>query len=241
MSSPEPDAGRWIDRPAVRNALGRWVIGPYLKLLLSTSRVVADPPDFFERLWGNVPVIITSWHGQSNLAYLVIPSRQAALMISRHPDGQMMGAMARALGYETIDGSGASTRQQDGTGGLSAYRGMLRAINKGLSIFATADVPPEPGRNVSRGMIAIARRTGRPMFAIATSSSRRKVLERVWDKMQLNFPFSRVSLALEGPFYMTDPAISDDNYAEELGRSLDRVLAKAFDLADGVVTGVTPR
>ncbi|MBI4920783.1 MAG: DUF374 domain-containing protein [Devosia nanyangense] len=234
MAEPAAAPRRFIDRPAVRSALGMGLIGPYLRLLKLTSRVVADPPDFWQRISANWPVIGVSWHGQSNLAYVVMPQRQQlALLVSLHPDGQMMGAMARSLGYQTIEGSGASTRQGSGTGGLAAFRNMLKALKAGTSIFATADIPPEPGRRVSPGMIAVARRSGRPVFAIATCSSRRKVLDRVWDKMQLNFPFSIIGFACEGPFYMTDPAVSDETYAADLAKSLDRVLARAFELADG--------
>jgi lysophospholipid acyltransferase (LPLAT)-like uncharacterized protein len=236
VTSPaNADQRKWIDRPGVRIGIGRYLIGPYMRLLRATSRVVTDPPDFWQQVLDNWPVIGISWHGQSNLAYIVIPEKQRlALLISMHPDGQMMGAMARSLGYQTIDGSGASARQGTGTGGLAAFRAMLKTLKSGTSIFATADIPPEPGRTISPGMLAVARKSGRPIFAIATASSRRKVLERVWDKMQLNFPFSTVSYAMEGPFYLTSEK-TDEAYAAELRASLDRVLAKAFDMADGKV------
>lgn len=231
-----PDTTRWIDRPGVRNFLGRVLIGSYIKFVRATSRVVADPPDFWERAQPDWPAIAVSWHGQSNLAYVVMPQpERVALLISMHPDGMMMGAMARSLGYQTIDGSGASERQKHGTGGLTAFRNMLKVLKSGTTLFATADIPPEPGRNVSMGMIALARRSGRPVYAIATATSRRKVLERVWDRMQLNFPFSTIAFACEGPVYMTDSAISDEQYAAELAKSLDRVLQKAFDMADGKI------
>jgi lysophospholipid acyltransferase (LPLAT)-like uncharacterized protein len=236
VTSPaNADQRKWIDRPGVRIGIGRYLIGPYMRLLRATSRVVTDPPDFWQQVLDNWPVIGISWHGQSNLAYIVIPEKQRlALLISMHPDGQMMGAMARSLGYQTIDGSGASARQGTGTGGLAAFRAMLKTLKSGTSIFATADIPPEPGRTISPGMLAVARKSGRPIFAIATASSRRKVLERVWDKMQLNFPFSTVSYAMEGPFYLTSEK-TDEAYAAELRASLDSVLAKAFDMADGKV------
>jgi lysophospholipid acyltransferase (LPLAT)-like uncharacterized protein len=225
---------RWIDRPGVRRFLGRVLIGSYLRFLRATSRVVADPPDFWESAHKDWPAIAVSWHGQSNLAYVVMPDpKQVALLVSMHPDGQMMAAMARSLGYGTVDGSGASERQKHGTGGLAAFRNMLKALKSGVTLFATADIPPEPGRNVSLGMIALARKSKRPVYAIATASSRRKVLDRVWDKMQLNYPFSTIGFACEGPFYMTDEAVGDAEYANMLRESLDRVLAKAFDLADG--------
>ena len=243
MSEAEADApARWIDRPGVRSFLGTVLIGSYIRFVRMTSRVVADPPDFWERVHKDWPAIAVSWHGQSNLAYVVMPEpRKVALLISMHPDGRMMGAMARSLGYQTIAGSGASERQSHGTGGLAAFRAMLKTLKSGTTLFATADIPPEPGRNVSLGMIALARRSGRPVYAIATTTSRRKILERVWDKMQINFPFSTIAFACEGPVYMTDPAISDETYAADLAESLDRVLAKVFVMADGRSSGSAPR
>src|SRR6476660_5282901 len=104
---------RWIDRPGVRRFLGRVLIGSYLRFLRATSRVVADPPDFWESAHKDWPAIAVSWRGQSNLAYVVMPDpKQVALLVSMHPDGQMMGAMAQSLGYQTVDGSGASERQK---------------------------------------------------------------------------------------------------------------------------------
>lgn len=239
MSSDEAAARtRWIDRPGVRRFIGRVLIGSYVRLIRLTSRVVADPPDFWEAAQkDHWPAIAVSWHGQSNLAYVMMPDpSQVALLISMHPDGMMMGEMAKSLGFQVVEGSGASERQTHGTGGLSAFRNMLKVLKQGDTLFATADIPPEPGRKVSLGMITLARRTGRPVYAIATATSRRKVLDRVWDKMQLNFPFSTIAFACEGPLYMTDANVSDEAYAEELRQRLDRVLAKAFAMADGKTT-----
>ncbi len=237
-----PPPTRWIDRPGVREFLGRVLIGSYIRFVRLTSKVVAEPADFWESAHKDWPAIAVSWHGQSNLAYVVMPDpKQVALLISMHPDGQMMGAMARSLGYQVVDGSGASERQSRGTGGLAAFRAMLRVLRSGTTLFATADIPPEPGRNVSLGMIALARRTGRPVYAIATATSRRKILDRVWDKMQLNFPFSTIGFSCEGPVYMTDPAVTDEAYAANLAKSLDRVLAKAFALADGTASAASPQ
>jgi lysophospholipid acyltransferase (LPLAT)-like uncharacterized protein len=236
VNEPVPaEREKFIDRPGVRRFIGTWLIGSYIRFVRATSRVVADPPDFWERARAeHWPAIAVSWHGQSNLAYVVMPEPQrVALLISMHPDGMMMGAMAQSLGYQVIAGSGASARQTHGTGGLTAFRNMVKVLKSGTTLFATADIPPEPGRHVSLGMIALARRTGRPVYAIATATSRRKILERVWDRMQLNFPFSTIAFACEGPFYMTDEAVADEAYAAELAQSLDRVLAKAFDMADG--------
>ena len=89
-------------------------------------------------------------------------------------------------------------------------------------------MPPIAGRNLSPGLVAMARRSGRPIFAIAIVSSRRRVLDRVWDKMLFPLPFSRIAFVGEGPFYMR----AGEDEAAQLKASLDRVLARAFALAD---------
>ena len=229
-----PEARGLKDHPFTRWLVGAVLIGGYLRLIRMTSRVVYDPPDCWQRAQADWPVIAVSWHGQSNLAYACIPdTSNLALLISNHPDGQMAAAMARSFGYRTIEAAGTSDARAQASGGLAAFRGMLKALRDGTTLFATADIPPIPGRTVSLGMIALARRSGRPVFAIATASSRRRILTRVWDRMQMNYPFSTIAFVAEGPIWMTDKAVSDEAYAAELKAALDRVLERAFAIADG--------
>jgi lysophospholipid acyltransferase (LPLAT)-like uncharacterized protein len=221
--------GLWL-----RSLLGGVLLSNYLRLIALTSRLKLRPEGQWQTVDTHWPVIFVSWHGQSNLAYVYTPRRREwSILASTHPDGRIAAALARSFGYQTVDGSGMSERQRHGTGGVAAFRGMLRAVKAGRSLFLTADVPPMPGRQISPGVIAIARRSGRPVFAMATASSPRKVLERVWDKMQLNLPFSKTTYVFEEPMFMTDPAVSDDEYVEALRVKLDRALARALAIADG--------
>lgn len=231
MSDAEaPQAGPfalWL-----RRAAGWAVLGPWLRLVRATSRVVYDPPDFWTRMEADWPAIVTSWHGQSNLIYSTWPEpRRFAIMISTHPDGQIAQGIAQSFGFSVVEGSGASERQRYGTGGVGAFRKTLRVLAGGQSTIATADIPPVPGRNVSRGLLAMARHSGRPIFAVALVSSRRRVFDRMWDRMQFPLPFSRIAVVAEGPFFVGASATEDDD-AARLKASLDRVLEKAFVLAD---------
>jgi lysophospholipid acyltransferase (LPLAT)-like uncharacterized protein len=224
---------RLADHPAARWFIGSVLLGGYLRFIRATSKIDYQPEGQWDVIHAIAPVIGVSWHGQANLAYAYTPHPEDwAVLISNHPDGRMAAALARSFGFNTIDGSGASERQKHGTGGVAAYRAMMRGLKDGQSLSLTADVPPVEGRVISPGIIAIARRSGRPVFALATSSSRRKVLERVWDRMQINYPFSRVRYVTEGPLWMTDKAKSDAEYEAELRAMLDRVLAKALAVAD---------
>lgn len=224
--------GGFFNRPGIRRFLGSALIAPYLRFVKATSRVVIEPADYWQRLSADGPVILISWHGQSNLAYVLMPERNFAILVSNHPDGQIMAGLASTFGYRVVAGSGASTRQRTGTGGLSGFRTMVKALGDGFHVFATGDVPPEPGRHVSRGIVALARLSGRPVYTMATASSRRKVLDRVWDKMQFNLPFSRVSMVIEGPFDMSEAAGPEAGHLAALAQSLDRVLEGAIALAD---------
>lgn len=225
---------KFIDRPWVRWFIGAVLLGSYVRLIKLTSRVIYDPPDCFERVDRDLPFISASWHGHSFLALAYAPRpNYASVLISNHPDGRMAAALAQSLGIQSIDGSGASERQQHGTGGAMAFRTMLKALKAGTNLSITADITPVPGRHVSPGIIALARRTGRPVWAFATATSRRKIVERSWDKMQINYPFSTVAFVVDGPLLMTDETVSDEAYAAELKALLDRALERAFAIADG--------
>lgn len=231
MSEKEPSPFTlWL-----RRALGARLLGPYLRFVQATSTIVYDPPDFWSKVEANWPVIISSWHGQSNLGYAAFPKpHRFAIMASTHPDGQIAAGVAGSFGFRVIAGSGASERQRHGTGGVGAYRQTLRLLADGFSTIATGDVPPVPGRQLSPGLIAMAARSGRPIFAIAIASSRRRVLDRVWDRMLFPLPFSRIGFAAEGPFYIMGDGAAD---TAQVKTSLDRVLVRAFELADAKSTG----
>ena len=220
-----------INRPWVRHLIGR-TGAAYMWLVRSTSRLVADPPDFWEAAHADWPAIAVAWHGDAFICYVVMPDpSQAAVLVSRHADGEMMAAMARAGGYHVVRGQGANSREQKGTGGAVAFRNMMKTLDDGISMFATADIPPDPGRKVSVGMVALARRSGRPIYTMGAASSRRRIL-RTWDRMQIPLPFSTITFTREGPFYLDDESVSDAEYAERLKASLERMTEKSFAMAD---------
>jgi len=66
---------------------------------------------------------------------------------------------------------------------------MIETLAEGINVAMTADVP-KIARRVGKGVIAIARHSGRPIFPIAMATSNRITLKS-WDKASLNLPFSR--------------------------------------------------
>src|SRR4030095_12874659 len=100
-------------------------------------------------------------------------------------------------------------------GGRGAFRALLDTLEAGDSVALTADVP-KIARIAGRGIVMLARESGRPIFPIALPTRRRHALDNVlrapdsgcpifpiapatsrryvldnWDKTTINLPFSR--------------------------------------------------
>jgi lysophospholipid acyltransferase (LPLAT)-like uncharacterized protein len=209
----------------VRTFLGAYVIGGYLRFGAATSTIVYDPPDLRQRLAALEPALFVSWHGH------VPRGDQTDLLASHHPDGRMAAAYAKSMGWGVIDGAGRTAKHDADPGGFAAFRGMMRSLKAGRSIYVNGDVPPIPGRELSRGLIMLARRTGRPLVPVATSGSRRTILERSWDKMQITHPFGRLAIVAGAPYYVGDD-IGDDAAAAEFKQRLDATLEHSLAVAD---------
>ena len=231
---PPPSRGL-IDSPAVRGFAG-WLIAQYIRLVRATNKIIRvpeDPAERAEQFAALRPAIVVSWH--ANVLAVPLFSEEAlgefVGLASPHADGQLAAAAMKALGYRTLSGTGVSERQNEGTGGATALREMLRELDAGRSVYITAEIPPTPGRRVSMGVIALARMSGRPIIAIAAASSRRTIVERLWDKMQINHPFGRLVLIAAGPLRVDD-SITNEAARDQLKLLLDGAYEEALRRAD---------
>ena len=204
----------------------------YLRFVWLTSRTVLDPPDIYDWVNANVPVIIAMWHGQHFMVPFIRRNYPAKVLVSRHRDGEMNAIAAERLGVGTIRGSGDASGRFDLKGGVGAFQGMLTALDEGCSVALTADVP-KVARVAGIGIIKLAQLSGRPILPVALATSRRKVLDN-WDRTAINLPFSR--LAMVGGQIVTVAADADGDTLEScrqaLERDLNRITTRAYELVD---------
>ncbi|HRF07617.1 MAG TPA: lysophospholipid acyltransferase family protein [Xanthobacteraceae bacterium] len=214
-----------------RRVLGRSVAA-YLKLVWKTQRVVLEPANLYDWVDGEMPLILTFWHGQHFLTpFFCKPHHKAKVMISRSFDADVNAIAAEALGIGTIRGSGTHRNNFHEKGGVAATRQMLDALSQGINVAMTADVP-KISRRAGLGVVSIAKHSGRPIFPVAIATSNRMILQRSWDKSSLHFPFGKMAMVAEAPVLV--PADADDAALErarlEVEAKLNRVTERAETL-----------
>lgn len=220
----------------VKNVLASAIVGAF-KFICMTNRRAKGSDDLYRALDEYSPAIFALWHGQHLLAPVVAPSdHQFTALFSRSADAELNALVAEKLGVDVVRGSGGREGEHEiKKGGARALIQLKRAIDKGSDVVMIADIPHGAPRSAGLGIIMLGRLTGRPIVPFAIATSRRKVLERSWDKTTINLPFGRLSAVVGEPVYVT--ADADESEMEQLRRQLTDALnnstLRAYNLVDG--------
>lgn len=171
------------------------------------------------------PFILAFWHGRLlMMSYAWRHRSKVNMLISSHPDGQMVARTMSRFGVQSIVGS--TTR-----GGWSAMRTMVKTLRSGGIVGITPDGPQGPRMRASNGIITIARMANAPILPLAFSATRRRVLG-TWDQFVLPLPFGRGVFLWGNPIHV--PTDADEAIMEsrrlELENSLMELTARADQL-----------
>jgi hypothetical protein len=140
------------------------------------------------------PVVVAFWHERLPLMPMLwvrarrlakgrnAPAR-AHVLVSRHRDGQFIGAVVGRFGVNVVLGS--SSR-----GGALGLRVLLNLLAGGDHIAITPDGPRGPRRVAAAGVAQLAALSGAPVLPCAAQTTRNWVL-RTWDRMVVPKPFGR--------------------------------------------------
>ena len=217
------------------------IVVNYIKLVVKTSTVVADPPDYVERAKGLHPSIIALWHGQFFLLPGIYPAEiPGRAIVAKHDDAEALRRILRHFGLGLVRGAGSAGRGRD-RGGAEAAHGLIASLREGFSIALTGDIPPGPARKCGLGIVLISSRSGRPIVPFAVATSRYRSVNS-WSRMTINLPFSRLGIAMGEPIHVpTDagPAVLEA-YRQKVEAALNEVTARAYRLAGADMTRATP-
>jgi lysophospholipid acyltransferase (LPLAT)-like uncharacterized protein len=209
----------WVQRAA------GFLAAEFLRLVWLTNKFCYDPPDIYDVVEPQAPVILAFWHGQHLLTPFVKTkqSHRVKALISLHRDGEFNAIAAERLGIGTIRGSGDHGSAFHRKGGVGAFREMVRALAEEYNIALTADVPKR-SRVAGLGIIMLARESGRPIMPFAIATSRFASLKN-WDRTTINLPFGRGAL-VGGQILRVSPD-ADAETMEKLREQLEATLNDA--------------
>jgi lysophospholipid acyltransferase (LPLAT)-like uncharacterized protein len=177
------------------------------------------------------PSIIALWHGQHLLVPFYYPrGKPLIVMVSRSADAEMNALVIENIGFEAVRGSGGrdASRHVE-KGGARALIALKKALDSGKNVAMIADIPHGTPREAGLGIITLARLSGRKILPLALATSRRKVIEKSWDKTTISLPFGRAALIIGEP--VSVPANADAAVMEEKRRELTASLNAATELA----------
>lgn len=197
------------DSSTVWTPLGRGT----LALLLGSMRVREEGTGALRRvLDAGLPAVVVFWHGSMLAPWWMLRRRDAACLVSRSRDGQILADILAGWGYEPLRGS--SSR-----GGADAMEEMRRALRGGRLLCVTPDGPRGPRHAMKMGAVRVAQTEGVPLFCVAAAYRRCRRL-RSWDAFEVPWPFTRVALVADEARAI-DPSLAGADLDAERGRVQD--------------------
>lgn len=207
-----------------------------LRLVAATNRVTYHPREPAAVFAEGAPFIVTAWHGQMFMMPVLRPAGYVVdVLASRNYDGEIIARALTRLGLGVIRGSGAPVaKRMHEKGAVASFRGMKTALDAGHTVALTADFMKDARRQVSPGIVALARLSGRPILPVGLASSRRWRVAS-WDDTTLTLPFGRTVAIMGDPVWV--PRDLDEDAAEATRRGveeqLNAMLTRAYQLVDG--------
>ncbi|TWU56560.1 hypothetical protein Poly51_24760 [Rubripirellula tenax] len=119
-------------------------------------------------------------------------------MVSRSADAEMIVPALRLLGKTPVRGSSGKSQK----GGATALHALVRHIEKGFPAVIAVDGPRGPRGLARPGAGFLAQKTTAPVLPVIAIPTRRWVLNRTWDRMQIPKPFSTVDIYFGEPIFV---------------------------------------
>lgn len=221
----------------VKNTIAS-LLAQFVRLVRLTSPLVTGSARFSGGAYAEFePGIIALWHGQHLLTPAFYPRRKPLVaMVSRSADAELNALMLERFGIEAVRGSGGreNARHLD-KGGAKALIALKKSLAAGKNVAMIADIPHGTPRDAGLGIVLLARLSGRPLLPVAITTSRRKVLEKSWDKTTINLPFGRSSIVIGEPIFVASDAdeAEMERKRQEITAALNAATTQAYRLVDG--------
>lgn len=216
---------RLLKHPRTQTALS-WVLAQYIRFVYFSSRktrIYEEAALPFMR--GEQNAIFAFWHGRMMLCPTIEPpKRKMHVLISFHRDGVLISKTIGHFGEATISGSSSK-------GGSAAVKEILRCLKNGDNVSITPDGPRGPVQQAEKGIVTVARMSGKPVLPVTFSSSRHR-RARSWDRFMLALPFGHIVFCVGAPISVSREA--DEAAQEEARRMIENHMNALVEEADNL-------
>lgn len=222
---------RVLKHPRTQTAIS-WLLAQYIRLVYYTSvKTRLFDEASLPYLKGEKNAIFAFWHGRLMLClFMEPPNRQMHVLSSAHRDGVLISKVISFFGEATITGSSSK-------GGSDAVRKMLHVLKAGDNACITPDGPRGPRYVAEKGVVTLARISGKPIIPISFSSTRHRTL-RSWDHFMLALPFGRIVFCVGAPISVSKDA--DDHAQEQARLMIEKTMIALVEKTDSITNARNP-
>lgn len=178
----------------------------FLNSYLKTLKLkITNPPNPGESC------IYIFWHSKMLVGWWLFRNNNPSALVSQSKDGEILNGILTKWNYKVVRGSSSSR-------GKEAMSELIDSGRTGKNIIITPDGPRGPAGSIKNGALIISNKTGLPVVPVKIDYSKKKTLEKSWDKFEIPYPFSACSVVFGNKYYY-------DNYLDEseLGKLKDKI------------------
>jgi lysophospholipid acyltransferase (LPLAT)-like uncharacterized protein len=137
-------------------------------------------------------VVVMFWHENMFAGWYSVRRRKPVALVSRSKDGRFLASVLTAWKYKLARGS-------SGKKGMEALAEAMEMVKKGEAdvLVITPDGPRGPRHVFKRGAFLAATDLVLPLFMLRIRNHSAIALAKSWDRFQIPFPFTRVSIDVE--------------------------------------------
>lgn len=139
-------------------------------------------------------------------------------MVSQSADGAILVPSLRLCGVVPVRGSSHNNGRDKG--GRAAFQALLEHLSNGSPAYLAVDGPRGPRNRIHKGIALLSMKTGAPVINVCAVPSRRWVLSRTWDRMQVPKPFATIDVHFSEPIHHRDGE-SAECFRERIEASLN--------------------
>jgi hypothetical protein len=165
------------------------------------------------------PYIYSILHAHQ-VSAIIDGERGTGAMVSKSDDGGIIIPSLIARGIVPVRGS--SNYEGRDRGGRAAFTALIEHVQRGAPAYLAVDGPRGPRNRVHKGIALLSQKTGAAVLNIVPVPSRRWILAKAWDRLQIPQPFATIDVYFSKPIFPLDGEDVEE-YRARIERDLNRL------------------